>query len=64
MTPGQKEWFAARPMAGRVDEAPAAVVDDDPVAAWPKCAVCGKGAREGNHATDLGEGHDYEPVTP
>ncbi len=28
---------------------------------WPLCVVCGKKAREGNHATDLGEGHDYVP---
>lgn len=25
----------------------------------PPCAVCGKSAREGRHATDLGQGHDY-----
>ncbi len=30
----------------------------------PLCAVCGKGSRDGKHATDLGEGHDYEPRKP
>ena len=29
---------------------------------WPLCAVCGKKPREGKHATDLGEGHDYVPM--
>jgi len=33
----------------------------DPTDSWPLCAVCGKSAREGKHATDLGEGHDYVP---
>lgn len=26
-----------------------------------RCAVCGETAREGNHATDFGVGHDFEP---
>lgn len=30
--------------------------------AWPSCEVCGKGPREGNHATELGVGHDYVPA--
>lgn len=28
------------------------------------CAICSKSAREGKHATDLGEGHDYVPKSP
>jgi len=35
---------------------------EDPPDNWPLCAVCGKSAREGNHATDLGVGHDYVPI--
>lgn len=34
----------------------------DPTSTWPLCAVCGKTARAGHHATDLGVGHDYVPV--
>lgn len=29
----------------------------------PLCGTCGKSAREGKHATDLGEGHDFVPST-
>jgi hypothetical protein len=43
------EHGSARPGQGRCE--PAA----------PLCRTCGKGPREGRHATDLGEGHDYEP---
>lgn len=31
------------------------------IESWPLCQVCGKSAREGNHCTDLGVGHDYVP---
>lgn len=33
----------------------------DTVPEAPRCRSCGKGPREGNHATDLGVGHDYDP---
>lgn len=36
---------------------------DSDLADWPLCAVCGKTVREGRHATDFGEGHDYVPLT-
>lgn len=34
----------------------------DPTWRWPPCAECGKGAREGDHATELGLGHEYVPA--
>jgi hypothetical protein len=47
-----------------VTDAPAAEREApaDPTSGWPLCASCGKSAREGNHATDLGVGHDYVPA--
>jgi hypothetical protein len=36
-------------------------VKSDPTENWPACLTCGKRPREGKHATDLGEGHDYVP---
>jgi hypothetical protein len=57
--------FAYCPECG--DECGDAVEDqqgrDPDLAGWPLCAVCGKTAREGRHATDFGEGHDYVPLT-
>lgn len=44
------------------DIPPSAPVDsDDPTRDWPLCVICGKSAREGNHCTALGVGHDYDP---
>lgn len=55
----------AHPIAGHGGEETGAIPPDgDPEwLSWP-CRSCGKTGREGNHATDLGEGHDYDPVKP
>lgn len=69
-TPKRDEWEEELTRLGEllnaaISAAPPPPADNVRPAAEPPpaplCRVCGKMAHEGKHATELGEGHDYEP---